>query len=275
MNRNLSILVDLCQANNISFKVIHECGNLLEIKAVDGKTYLFAVGATPFNSQSIVRLCSDKEFFYNYYQGVIEMPPKKGFLNPDCDKEYKEYLKFKTLDEIIQEGKRLFSYPLIVKMNQGSRGKCVFKVCNEEQFKNALEEIYKNDYIALVQKYIDIKCEYRVIYLNRKLMFSYKKNNENATFKGNISPLFFDGAYAEIVDDKQLLSRFDDFVQPMFDKQNIPYCGLDIALDKDDKLWLIEANSSPGFACIPQNQEGNQLIRGLYIQMLKDLNILR
>ena len=78
-----------------------------------------------------------------------------------------------------------------------------------------LTEIYKNDYIALVQSCIDIKSEYRVIYLNKKLMFAYKKNNENATFTGNISPLHFEGAYAKIVENKNLLNAFDEFVQQL------------------------------------------------------------
>ena len=239
MLKSLTVFEELCQENHIPLRIIHECGNLLEVTALDGQTYLFAVGTTPFNNQSIVRLCCDKEFFYNYYQDVITMPQKKGFLDPNCGPDYSEYLRFKTMNAIIQEGKHLFSYPLIVKMNQGSQGKCVFKVCDDKQFEHALKEVYKNDYIALVQEYVDIKSEYRIVYLNKRLMFAYKKNNENAIFTGNISPLHFDGAYAEIVEDKELLNAFDKFIQPMLLKKDIPYCGLDVALDKEDKMWLI------------------------------------
>ena len=70
---------------------------------MDGQTYLFTVGATPFNDQSVYQLCKDKEFFYNYYQDVVAMPQKKGFLDPNCEPEYRDYLKFKTLEKIIQE----------------------------------------------------------------------------------------------------------------------------------------------------------------------------
>ena len=274
MNKHLAIFVELCQEKQIPLRIIHECGNLLEVTAITGETFLFTVGATPFNDQSIYQLCKDKEFFYDYYQNVIAMPRKKGFLNPNCEPEYQEYLKFKTFKEIIEESKLLFSDPVIVKMNQGSQGKCVFKVSDDKQFKQALTEIYKNDYIALVQSCIDIKSEYRVIYLNKKLMFAYKKNNENATFTGNISPLHFEGAYAEIVENKNLLNAFDEFVQPMLTQKNIPYCGLDIALDKDNKMWLIEGNCSPGFGYLLQNPKGAELLKGLYTEMFKALNIL-
>ena len=64
MNKNLAIFVELCQEKQIPLRIIHECGNLLEITALTGETFLFTVGATPFNDQSIYQLCKDKEFFY-------------------------------------------------------------------------------------------------------------------------------------------------------------------------------------------------------------------
>ncbi|MGN1091413.1 MAG: RimK family alpha-L-glutamate ligase [Alphaproteobacteria bacterium] len=274
MNPNLIVFTELCKEKNIPYRIIHDCGNLLEVKSKNGEAHLFTIGTTPFNCHSIEALCKDKEFFYNYYRDTIRMPQTKGFLNPDCNEEWKNYLKFTTKDAIIAETERDFPYPFITKMNKGSQGKCVFKVENRDEFKQALTEIYKNDYIALVQSCIDIKSEYRVIYLNKKLMFAYKKNNENATFTGNISPLHFEGAYAEIVENKNLLNAFDKFVQPMLTQKNIPYCGLDIALDKDNKMWLIEGNCSPGFGYLLQNPKGAELLKGLYTEMFKALNIL-
>ena len=275
MNRNLMIFVELCQEKNVPLRIIHECGNLLEVTAKDGKTYLFTVGSTPFINQSIFQLCKDKEFFYNYYQDVVAMPRKKGFLNPDCEPQYREYLIFSTHTQIIQESKRLFSYPLIAKMNQGEQGRCVFKVTNDAEFEQALTQIYQNDYIALVQEYINIQSEYRVIYLNKRQMFAYKKNNEDAVFTGNISPLHYDGAYAQVVEDKDLLAAFDQFIAPVFEKQNIPYCGMDIAVDKNGKMWLIEGNTSPGFTHLLKTAKGPALVKELYTQMFKDLGVIK
>lgn len=202
------------------------------------------------------------------------MPRTKGFLTPNCSEEWKDSLKFKTIESVIEESEQNFSYPFIVKMNKGSQDKCVFKVKNNREFHQALDEIYKEDYVALVQDYINIKSEYRIIYLNKKLMFAYKKNNENAVFTGNISPLHFEGAYAELVENKNLLNAFDKFIQPMLTQKDIPYCGLDVALDKDNKMWLIEGNCAPGFGYFLQNPKGKELLKGLYMEMFKTLNIL-
>ena len=71
--------------------------------------------------------------------------------------------------------------------------------------------------------------------------------------------MHFEGAFAEIVNNKNLLTATDKFCQPMFNKKNIPYCGLDIALDKQNHIWLIEGNYSPGFGYLLKNKKGSQL----------------
>lgn len=238
-----------------------------------GEPYLFTIGTTPFNPHSVVTLCKDKEFFYNYYKDAIRMPKTKGFMKPNCLEEWKDYVKFETLDAIIAESEKDFVYPFITKMNKGSQGKCVFKVSNRSEFKTALDEIYNNDYVALVQECVNIKKEYRVIYFNKELIFAYQKNNEQAVFTGNISPLHYAGARADIVENKNLLHVFDKFVQPMLAQKNIPYCGLDIALDQENKMWLIEGNCSPGFSYFLQNPKGPELLKGLYTKMFQSLGV--
>ena len=274
MNPNLKVFVEVCKEKNVPYRIIHECGNLLEVKSTNGEPQLFTIGTTPFNSHSIVTLCKDKEFFYNYYKETLRMPKTKGFLNPNCNPEYQNLVKYKSYADIIKETEKNFSYPLIVKMNRGSQGKCVFKVQNQSQFKEALSEIYKEDYIALTQECVDIKSEYRVIFLDKKLLFAYKKNNEHAKFVGNISPLHFEGAFAEIVTKPNLLNAFDKFIQPLLAKKNIRYLGADIVLDKNNLMWLIEGNCSPGFDYLLQNPKGKDLLKGLYTEMFKSLEVL-
>ncbi|MDD4519290.1 MAG: hypothetical protein PHI50_00175 [Alphaproteobacteria bacterium] len=274
MKPNFIVFTELCKEKKVPYRMIQDCRNLLEIQSRDGKSHLFIAGSTPFNSQSVCSLCRDKEFFYNYYKASIKMPKTRGFVKPTCSEEWREYLKFKTIDEVVEEGEKNFTYPFVTKMNKGSQGKCVFKVNNNTEFRESLEEIYKEDYVALVQEYVDIKSEYRIIYLNKKLMFAYKKNNENAAFVGNMSPLHFAGAYAEIVDNQNLLTSFDNFVQPMLAQNDIPYCGLDVVLDKENKMWLIEGNASPAFGYFLQNPKGHDILKSLYTEMFKSLNIL-
>ena len=274
MNPNLSVLVELCQEKNVPYTIVHESGNLVEVKSKKGEPYLFTIVATPFNCQSIETLCRDKEFFYDYYRETIQMPKTQGFVKPTDNEKWESYVKFPTIKAIIKEVEQNFSYPFIAKMNRGLQGKCVFKVTNQKELRQALTQIYQKDYVALIQDYINIQAEYRLLYLQKKLMFAYKKNNENAVFTGNLSPLHWQGAFAEIVENKELLKQFDHFIQPMLNKKNIPFCGLDIAIDQKENLWLIEGNCSPGFGYFLQNPKGIDLLKHLYLEMLKSLDVL-
>ena len=48
------------------------------------------------------------------------------------------------------------------------------------------------DYIFLAQEYISIAQEYRVLVYDNELQFVYLKDNSEADFTGNISPLHFE-----------------------------------------------------------------------------------
>jgi D-alanine-D-alanine ligase-like ATP-grasp enzyme len=48
------------------------------------------------------------------------------------------------------------------------------------------------------------------------------------------------------------------------------YIGIDIAIDKNNRLWLIEANSLPGFEHILKNGNDKVIIDS-YIKILDDL----
>ena len=48
MNPNLKVFVEVCKEKNVSYKIIHECGNLLEVKSTNGEPQLFTIGTTPY-----------------------------------------------------------------------------------------------------------------------------------------------------------------------------------------------------------------------------------
>lgn len=271
MNRNIETLIKACDELGIGYIAHHSTENLLSVKA--GPTnHLFVNWTTPLNPQSIVELCKDKDYFYTFFANTTRIPKTISFLNPYCDEKYEKYLNKKTIFDIIEQTEAEITYPLIVKKNRGSWGTNVFKVIDRRGLEKSLLDVFNMnsadfDYVCLVQEYIDIKEEFRAIFLQGKHMFCYKKVINKATFDGNLSPLHWKGAYAEIVTDRTFLARLEQFCLPMFKKLNIPFCGLDIALDKQGRLYLIEANSSPGFEHIIENGGEAQVI-DLYKSML-------
>ncbi|RKZ44364.1 MAG: alpha-L-glutamate ligase [Candidatus Parabeggiatoa sp. nov. 3] len=271
MNINLQSLIQACNELGAVYKTYHTTQNVVELRLND-ESYVFINWTTPLNAHSLSQLCLDKAFFYTFFQDNINMPKTAGFLYPECDQKHLQYLNEKSYQEIVNSIENQFQYPLIVKNNRGSLGHFVFQVNERQTLYSSIESIFNHnskefDYVALAQDYIDIKTEYRVIYLNGALVFAYEKNIDNAIYEGNLSPLHWQGAKAILVHDKPLLNQIDRFCTPLFQKMMIPYCGLDVVIDKQGVWWLIEANSAPGFQHIINDGGQNEVI-DLYKKMI-------
>ncbi len=166
--------------------------------------------------------------------------------------------------------------PVVVKSNSGSCGVNVFLCDHLDQIKLSLTKIFNInhenfDYVALVQEYIDIIQEYRAIVFNNKLMLLYEKNKAEAQFIGNLSPLHWEGAKAIQITDQKIIAEIEKFIEPIFFKLPIPYAGLDIAIDRDQKYWLIEINSHPSYKYFILNNP-QQIIVDMLKTMLKTLD---
>lgn len=250
MISNIKMLIEACEQLNYQYQVMDENGNLVMVFD-QNRRYPFANWTTPLNSLSVSRLCEDKQYFYQYFKSRIKMPKTLGYLNPECDPKYSNYLKFANLEEIVQDIELNFQTPVIVKKNRGALGTHVFKCETQLDIINALVKIYRKDlkigdYIALAQEYIKIDQEYRALVIDGELHCAYEKNIQNATYRDNLSPLHWDGAIAKLVQDQTLLEQFQQFCQPLFQYGELRYAGLDLAVDTEQNLWLIEANSTPG-----------------------------
>jgi hypothetical protein len=49
------------------------------------------------------------------------------------------------------------------------------------------------------------------------------------------------------IQDVRLLERLHAFVAPIFARLSFPFCGIDVILDRDDRLCQIVLNGSPSF----------------------------
>ena len=66
------------------------------------------------------------------------------------------------------------------------------------------------------------------------------------------------------------MSEIEDFVKPVFDEIAINYAGLDIALDKNGKYWLIEINSSPNYDIFVRDND-RQIVVTMFKGLLESL----
>lgn len=271
---NISLLLQACENLNINYEIIHPAQNLIKIK-LNRKPHYFCNYSTPLINQAVAQIIKDKEYTYHVLNKKVKLPRTSGFISPFCDIQYKIYLKFPTIQDIVLEIKENFETPVIVKRNSGSNGHNVFLCQNKDEIENALKEIFninlkKYDDVAIAQEFIDIKSEYRAVFLNKGLVLLYEKDITDAKFVGNLSPLHWDGAKAKYINDPQILSEIANFARPVFEELDLDYGGLDIGLDRDNEYWLIEINSHPNYSIFTRDN-GKEHVLKIFEKMLISL----
>lgn len=272
---NTRCLMAACGRVGIAFRIHDEYGNVVSF-ARGGREYFFVNFTTPFNNDAVSRLCKDKEFSYRLLKGVVRTPRTRGFFDPDyADERFDRYKKEKQSADIAREIASLFPFPVIVKMNAGTRGINVYKCARTEEVERALAAIFKKDsryydYIALGQEYIPPAREFRVVVFRGKVLLAYEKDISQARFVGNLSPLHYEGARAVHLTDATALGRFAEFLAPALRVIPAEFSGCDIIEDARGNLHLLELNTSPGFYHFTKDN-GEELLVRLYENILRML----
>lgn len=269
---NLQVLTRVCKELGLPFEIKDDFGNFIEIKK-GNKSFYFVYCNTPFNNESSSFISRDKEFSYRIFGKDLNMPKTKAYLNPEANDQYDIYKKYKNQNQIIEDIEENFSYPMIVKMNSGSRGNNTFLCHNENEIKIALRNIFNPnskdyDYVANVQEYINIKKEYRVIWFEKKIVFVYEKVVNGQ--KKNISPLHNDDAKAILIREEGILTEIENFLSKSKSLSDFDYLGIDLVIDADGQMKLLEINSHPGFSYFVRDN-GEEEIKKMYKKMLEIL----
>jgi glutathione synthase/RimK-type ligase-like ATP-grasp enzyme len=263
-NANIRCLKTACERLGIPYFLLDENGNFLSLN-VGGRNFYFANYATPFNTDSVSRICKDKDFSYRLLKTKVAMPDTLAFLDPNSDEKYKGYRKFRTIDEITAEIMKVFGWPVIVKMNSGSRGRNVFLCRAEAEVRAALIEIYdKNsryyDYVALAEEYLEPAAEFRAVVFRKNVMLCYQTESR-----------FPAGASGGWPDSKKSAeSEILNFVAPVFGVLDLEFGAFDIIQSYDNRLHLIEVNTMPGFDRYVE-RNGVAPVVEMYCRILKSI----
>jgi len=146
-------------------------GGLLKI---NGKYFGYGlIPKFPLNNAMSRQLAKDKVYSYILMEkNGIEVPEGNYFFRPD--ERYSAQVEGKGIDEAKKYAEEL-DYPIFIKPNRGALGKNCMKVENIKELQDGLNQIWKNDYIALVQKNL-IGKEYRVMFLDGEILLLYEKS---------------------------------------------------------------------------------------------------
>ncbi len=271
---HIKCLISACEELGIAYSTFDKNGNLLSVQMK--RPHYFVNYSLPFCDDGVCRVCNDKDFTYQLLKDCIRMPKTHGFFDPNYrDKKYEMHVKENSSEKIADTILSEFELPVIVKMNTGSKGQNVFLCESKEKIIESVDSIYdkqttKYDYIALGQEYIKPKHEYRVLVLNKEIVLVYEKDISNATFTGNLSPLHYENAKAIHVTDPALIKRLTDFIQPVYEKLDLEFGGLDILENENGELYLLEINIKPGFDYFLRDNGEKPLIE-MYKKVLQRL----
>lgn len=266
------LIASACKQAGLKFTPVSKDGVIIKIHLPKKDHHIVNFNLGLINS-SVTYICKDKSYQIELLKNIIDFPPTKSYLDPHS--KYGHLAKYQSLELVVQNIVESFNFPIIIKMNQGSEGQGVYLCKTAEEVENAVTTIFSHknweyDYVLLAQQYIRPKAEYRAIFYKEQLEILYLKDNAQSTFTGNLSPLHFSGAQAVEIVDPKIKEKIEQFFKPVFSEIELPYAGLDIIFDENEKPWLIEINSAPAFAYFLQNNPAQKVIQ-LFCKIFTDL----
>jgi D-alanine-D-alanine ligase-like ATP-grasp enzyme len=245
----IKCLTQALESSNLRYQCHDKEQNLISIR-LNGKNLTFQKNRTPFNSEVGASICLDKEYSYRILSEHVRMPKTRGYLDPKCASTFPEYTTFFDIDSIQSDIDMHLDLPLVIKKNRGALSKNVFLCHNSEEIAQALTTIYNQgshlyDYVALAQRFIETKKEYRVVFYNQDPVLAYERYADNQLF--NATYWEHHEGRAIWVTDPSMLEQFKAFAAPIFPILPLGFVGLDIIVGVDGNWYLIELNSAPKF----------------------------
>jgi glutathione synthase/RimK-type ligase-like ATP-grasp enzyme len=268
------LLTQAAKELKIPYKIHDEIGDVVSFDFA--KDQFFVITTTPFNDSSIMKLCRDKDLSHDLFHKSINMPKTIPFMDPKYTGKFKRGRLHASNKEIANHIEQEFNYPLVLKMNSGDQGKNVFVCKDRKKVLYALGKIFNKtrkdyDYIAIAQEYLNIKYEYRAVFLDKKLILLYEKNTDDVKKTKKISPLHQSGAKAVWITNPKTQQKFIDFSKRLLnDFKCLRYTGLDIVITKENEMFLIEANTQLGFSYFVTHN-GEEPIKEMYKKVIKTL----
>ncbi|MBI5139015.1 cyanophycin synthetase [Candidatus Nomurabacteria bacterium] len=164
-------------------------------------------------------------------------------------------------------------YPAIVKPNSKSQGSNVSLVRNSEELISALKKIFKDDNVALVEKYLPGR-DYRVVVLDNKIISAYERVSLSVVGDGknSILKLLKEKQKKFIKDGRDTKINFSDIRI----KNKLKHLGykFNFVLPKDEKVFLLDnANLSTGGDAIDVTNSIHSSFQKLAINITKKMGL--
>lgn len=271
METHIRCLTKACNQLGIGYNFLDKEENFIQLDKAN--ELIFQRNRTPFNTEVMASICKDKEHTYHLLNQQIAMPKTVGYLDFNTSDEYQKYIRYKTLDAVLENIEKEFTYPVVIKSNSGALGINVFLCHDQERVREALSQIFNRnssfyDYVALAQEYIPSEKEFRMVYFKKELVLCYQRVSENKEFGAK----YWDSnkGFAIHFTDSKELSSLTEFLSPVLELPGLSYVGCDVIKSHQGKNYLIEINSGPKYNHFVDSCGEKEVIK-MYTKILREV----
>ncbi len=268
------ILGELFQkiAPQIGAKIVMEpeWGVVGQITYKNGKKRYFRYTSIDLNTLGSSELAKDKDYanFFMKKMGYPTIPGKTFFAKHWC-----QTINSKRNTSAAYAYAKKLSFPVIVKPNSGSQGNNIILANNKAELNSALQKVFLQDKVALVQKYV-IGQDYRIVVLDNKVISAYQRMPLSITGDGrsNIKKLINVKLDGFIVAERPAnISLYDHRILQNLKKNKL---NLQSILPKDQKVTLLNnANLSSGGDSLDVTSSLHPKFKKIAIKLTKDMGL--
>ena len=264
------VLVNVCTKLDLKIVFEKEYGYAGYIVTSSGKRLFFNNGRFDINPGGAIDIANDKAYTTYFLKSFgFSVPCEKTFFNDTHNSKLQIKRNINDgLDFALSIG-----FPVIVKPNSLSQGKCVFKVNSKDEYYKASNVILKANPVMLVQKYYAGK-DYRFVIFNKKLYACYQKIPLSIVGNGYSNVL-------ELINDKKFqleklkrnfnLDVYKDQVLMVLSRNGLSF---DSILDEGKIFYLLDnANASSGGDVIDMTNEVSPFFSGIAIDAVSSMNL--
>jgi len=205
--------------------------------AIDHPTYRLASKAQSLglvvidDAESILRCCN-KVYLHDAFN-YQKVPSLKTVVVAD------------QANETLEQLEEAFTYPLVLKMPEGSFSKGVFKVSNRDELAAKLTELFEYSALVLAQEYMYTEYDWRVGVLNGRAIYAcrYLMARNHWQIYNHDAKRFFSGGF-ETLPTFELPKAVLDAALKACKTVGRGLYGVDVK-EHQDKAYVLEVNDNP------------------------------
>lgn len=232
-----------------------------ETTAIDHHTYRLAtkaenMGLVVMDDAASILRCCNKVFLHDAFS-YQKVPSLKTEVVNDASEE--------TLIAL----ENTFTYPMVLKMPEGSFSKGVYKVSNREELKQKLDELFELSALVLAQEYLFTDFDWRIGVLNGRALFAcrYLMARNHWQIYNHNAKRFFSGGFETLPTFEVPKAVLDAALKASKIIGNGLY-GVDVK-EVNGKAYVLEVNDNPS---LDHKVEDAYLGDELYMQIMGEFH---